>query len=127
MDPITALAAFAPLVVEGGKALISRFLAPAEMKPATVEQYVAMRRVDVDLFQAINGAGGAGESYRWVEAVVRLQRPIVAAAVMATWAYSYIGGTPSPALDNAAGAVGFYLFGDRTLFYARRALAGAPK
>jgi hypothetical protein len=29
---------------------------------------------------------------------------------------------PSDSVDNFAGAVGFYLFGDRTLFYARSAV-----
>jgi hypothetical protein len=35
-----------------------------------------------------------------------------------------MAGQPSDAIDNFAAAIGFYLFGDRTLFYARK---GAPK
>jgi hypothetical protein len=40
MDPLTALAAFGPLVVDLGKSLIARFVAPDEFKPATIEQYL---------------------------------------------------------------------------------------
>lgn len=81
-----------------------------------------MRQSDVDLFKAMNEAGGSSPSYPWVEAIVRLQRPAVAAAVLTVWGYSRLYGVPSEAVDNFAGCVGFYLFGDRTLFHAKRAV-----
>jgi hypothetical protein len=121
MDPLTALAAFAPVVVEAGKAAVSRWLAPAEFKPASVEQWLAMKDKEIALFNAINAAGGGTASYPWVEAIVRLQRPFVVACVLVVWAWSRSVGVPSEAIDNAAAIVGFYLFGDRTLLYARRA------
>ena len=34
--------------------------------------------------------------------------------------YLKINSIDSESVDNFAGAVGFYLFGDRTLFYARK-------
>jgi len=52
---------------------------------------------------------------------VRLQRPAVGVVVLGVWAYSQTAGVPSDAINNFAGAVGFYLFGDRTLFYAKKA------
>lgn len=130
MDPLTALAAFAPVGVELAKGLIARFVAPKEFKPATVEQYVTMRETDLKWFQAINTAGGSGPTYPWVEACVRLMRPAVAAIVLLTWAHSHgflwaAAQASTESVDNFAAVVGFYLFGDRTLFYARRALAGA--
>ena len=73
-----------------------------------------MRQADVELFQAMNAAGGSGSSYPWVEAFVRLQRPVVACVVLGTWGASHVWKFNSPAIDNFAGAVGFYLFGDRT-------------
>jgi hypothetical protein len=121
MDPLTALAAFAPVVVEAGKAAVSRWLAPAEFKPASVEQWLAMKDKEIALFNAINAAAGGTASYPWVEAIVRLQRPFVVACVLVVWAWSRSVGVPSEAIDNAAAIVGFYLFGDRTLLYARRA------
>jgi hypothetical protein len=123
MDPLTALAAFGPLVVDLGKSLIARFVAPDEFKPATIEQYTQMRQVDLEMFKAMNEAGGSNPSYPWVEAVVRLMRPSIALIVLGTWCYMEITGDASDTVSNFASAVGFYLFGDRTLFYARKGLA----
>lgn len=121
MDPVTILAALGPLAVDLGKSLISRFIAPTEMKPANVDEYVKMRQMDMDMYKAMNDAGGANPSYPWVEAIVRLQRPAVAAVVLLSWAYLTMNGQSSLTVDNFAAAIGFYLFGDRTLFYARSA------
>jgi len=125
MDPLTALAAFGPLVVDLGKSLIAKFVAPEEFKPATIEQYVQMRQVDLDMFKAMNDAGGTNPSYPWVEAIVRLMRPSIAFIVLGTWCYMEITGDASDTVSNFASAVGFYLFGDRTLFYARKGLNAA--
>ena len=123
MDPITLLAAFAPLAVDLGKSLISRFVAPDQFKPATIEQYVQVKQLDLDMFKALNDAGGTNQSYLWVEAVVRLQRPLVVAIALGVWAWSHSYGTPSSEVDNFAAIVGFYLFGDRTMFYAKQGIA----
>jgi len=117
MDPLTVLAAFGPLAVELGKSLISRFIAPDEFKPATIDQYVQMKQMDLDMFKAMNEAGGSNPSYPWVEAIVRLQRPLVAAIALSVWAWSHTYGIPSSEVDNFSAIIGFYLFGDRTLFH----------
>jgi hypothetical protein len=129
MDPITILAAFGPLLVDGGKALIQKYFAPDEFKPTNVNDYISMRQFDLDMFKALNDAGGANPSYQWVEAVVRLMRPTVAIVVLITWASAHWG-NDTPALDtstidNFAAAIGFYLFGDRSLFYARKGMGKA--
>lgn len=123
MDPITLLAAFAPLAVDLGKSLISRFVAPEQFKPATIEQYVQVKQLDLEMFKALNDAGGTNPSYMWVEAVVRMQRPMVAVIALVTWCWSHTYGVPSPEVDNFAAVIGFYLFGDRTLFYAKNGVA----
>lgn len=120
MDPVTILAALGPLAVDLGKSLISRFVAPNEMKPANVDEYLKMRQCDMEMFKAMNDAGGANPSYPWVEAIVRLQRPFVAMIVLVTWAGLTAYGQGSETVNNFAAAIGFYLFGDRTLFYARK-------
>jgi hypothetical protein len=120
MDPITILAALGPLALDLGKSLIARFIAPSEFKPATIEQYSQMRQLDLDMFKAMNEAGGSNQSYPWVEAIIRLQRPTVVVVVLLTWAYLMLIGQSSDAVNNFASAIGFYLFGDRTLFYARK-------
>lgn len=120
MDPITILAALAPLAVDLGKAAIGRFIG-SDFKPANVSDYLAIQRAEIDKFNALNNAGGANPSYPWVEAIVRLQRPTVGALVLGVWAYSTVYGVPSESIDNFAAAIGFYLFGDRTLFHIKAA------
>ena len=121
MDPVTILAALGPLAVDLGKSLIGRFIQTDGYKPVNVDEYVKMRQLDLEMFKAMNDAGGTNPSYPWVEAAVRLMRPAVAAIVLGTWASLKLQGQSSETVDNFAAAVGFYLFGDRTLFYARKA------
>lgn len=120
MDPLTILAVLGPLAVDLGKSLIGKYLAPDEFKPSTIEDYLKMRESDLAMFKAMNEAGGANPSYPWVEAIVRLMRPAVGVIVLGTWGTLKLQGMESPSVDNFASAVGFYLFGDRTLFYARK-------
>ena len=120
MDPFTILATFAPFVVDLGKSLINRFIAGDTFKPANIDEYVKMREVDLGFFKAMNEAGGTNPSYPWVEAIVRLMRPTVTVMVLGTWAYLELTNQPSTTVTNFASAVGFYLFGDRTLFYAKK-------
>ena len=122
MDPLTILAALGPLAVDLGKSLIGRFIQTDGYKPVNVDEYVKMRQLDLEMFKAMNDAGGTNPSYPWVEAAVRLMRPAVGVIVLGTWAYMKLNNIPSDSVDNFAGAVGFYLFGDRTLFYARSAV-----
>jgi hypothetical protein len=120
MDPLTILAALGPLAVDLGKSLIGRFIQTDNYKPVNVDEYAKMRQLDLDMFKAMNDAGGTNPSYPWVEAAVRLMRPGVGLMVLSTWAYLELTGNSSDSVSNFAGAVGFYLFGDRTLFYARK-------
>ena len=48
---------------------------------------------------------------------------MVALIALSTWAYTHLVGTPSIEVDNFAAVIGFYLFGDRTLFYAKNGVA----
>ena len=119
MDPLTILAALGPLAVDLGKSLIGRFIQTDGYKPVNVDEYVKMRQLDLEMFKAMNEAGGSNPSYPWVEAAVRLMRPTIAITVMATWAYLQMLGKSSESIDNFAAAIGFYLFADRTLFHLR--------
>lgn len=124
MDPITILAAFIPLLGDLGKQLINRYITPDTIKPSSVAEYVQLRDADIRFFQAMN-SDSSTDVYPWVNSIVKLQRPFVAAIVLGIWAYvhAYMPGTDTTTIDNFASAVGFYLFGDRTLFYIRKAPA----
>jgi hypothetical protein len=121
MDPITILAALGPVVVDLGKSLINRFIAPQEFKPATIEQYAKMKEIDLQFFKTMNEAGGGNPSYPWVEAIIRLMRPAIGIIVLSTWAYLALisGGEVNEQVSNFASVIGFYLFGERSLFYVK--------
>jgi len=120
MDPITILSAFAPVVMDLGKSLINKFVAPDQFKPATIEQYATMKNIDLEFFKVMNEAGSGNPSYPWVEAIVRLMRPIIGVLVLSVWGYTVITGSMSDQVNNFASAVGFYLFGERSLFYIKK-------
>lgn len=120
MDPITILAALGPLAVDLGKSLIGRFIQTDGYKPVNVDEYIKMKQLDLELFKAMNEAGGSNPSYPWVEAAVRLMRPAAVLLVVGTWVAMKINGQANETVDNFASAIAFYLFGDRTLFYARK-------
>ena len=120
MDPLTIIAALGPLAVDLGKSLIGRFIQKDDYKPVNITEYTKIRELDLESFKAMNDAGGANVSYPWVEAIVRLMRPAVGVMVLGTWAYLKLNNVSSESVDNFASAVGFYLFGDRTLFHSRK-------
>ena len=121
-DPVTMLAAFGPLVVKLGESVINKFISPDTFKPATIDDWIKMKELDIKQFEAINNAGGNNPSYPWVEAVVRLMRPSIALGVIGTWALCKFIPTLNcgSEVDNFAAAIGFYLFGDRSLFYSNK-------
>ncbi len=128
-DPLSILAIFGPVAVDAGKALINRFIASDNFKPANIDEYAKVRGMDMELFKAMNEAGRTNPSYPWVEAIVRLMRPAIALITMGVWAAGYAGMfPPNPTVDSFAAAIGFYLFGDRSLMYAKQsALAQTGK
>lgn len=114
------LTAFVPVVVDLGKSLINKFVAPDQFKPATIEQYTQMKNIDLEFFKVMNEVGGGNPSYPWVEAIVRLMRPIIGIMVLAVWCYTVASGNMNDQVNNFASAVGFYLFGERSLFYVKK-------
>jgi len=122
MDPITILSALGPVALDLGKSLINRFIAPDQFKPATIEQYAKMKEIDLEFFKTMNEAGGGNASYPWVEAIIRLMRPLIGIIVLSTWAYlALVGdGVVNEQVSNFASVIGFYLFGERSLFYVKK-------
>lgn len=121
-DPITMLAGLAPVLVEAGKAAVQRWIAPDQIKPVTVDDYIKMKTYDLEYFKTLVGADAGGETYMWVEAVRKLQRPFVVLAVLGTWAAIHLAAPmmDTTTVDNMASVIGFYLFGDRTMFYTKK-------
>jgi len=47
-------------------------------------------------------------------------RPLIGLLVLSTWVIMHLNGTATHEVDNFASAVGFYLFGERSLFYIKK-------
>lgn len=116
-NPVTMLTALLPVAGDAGRALIQRFLAPEQVRPVDFAQLLQLKQLDLEMWRAMQGGDAA--SYPWVAAVRQLQRPLFVAGVLLAWLWQVAAGEPSPLVANMAAAVGFYLFGDRTLFYAK--------
>lgn len=122
MDPVTMLAALGPLAVDVGKTALQKKSKQQEFVPDSVDDFVKMKQVELEMFKAMNEAGLKDTGHPVIDAIVRLMRPAVACAVIGTWAYMELNGTSTAATTDFAAAVGFYLFGDRTLFYSKKTL-----
>lgn len=121
MDLFTILAALLPVAVEGGKYAVQKWLAPETVKPGTFAEFLQLQANDLERFKVMQGTGQP--SYLWVAAVREMQRPVVVAGVLGVWVYQAATGEVSQTVANMAGAIGFYLFGDRTMFH----IAGRAK
>ncbi|MFA7399111.1 MAG: hypothetical protein WCZ98_01390 [Sideroxydans sp.] len=110
-DPITALAAFAPVLVKAGEALVQRFIAPDTVKPTNIAEVIELRRLDVEQFKILQEADSAGQAVPWVEAVRKLQRPLVVAVLLA----AFVSNPTDEATTTLFSVAMFYLFGERTM------------
>jgi len=108
-DPITILAALAPTVVKAVDAGVQRWMAPDSIKPLNVADAVALENADTEKLKAIYGADAGGETYKWVEAIRKLQRPVVVFATLA----AFICNPGQQAVSEVFQTVMWYLFGER--------------
>lgn len=114
-DPISIAAAFAPVAVDAFRALINRHLTPDTVKPATIAEVVQLRQLDNEQFKIMQEADSAGATYQWVEAIRKLQRPAVVIGLLVGFLYD----PSNEAISTAFQAVGWYLFGERTIVLNR--------
>jgi hypothetical protein len=108
-DPVTMLAAFAPTLVKLFDAGIQRFVVPDVLKPTTAAEAVALANVDLDRLRIITQADTGPESYRWVEALRKMQRPIVVYATLT----AFLINPEQEAVSQLFQVVMWYLFGER--------------
>lgn len=108
-DPVTMLALFGPTAVKAIEGIYQRYIAPDAVKPTTVADVVALAQVDVERLKTVTQADAGGETYKWVEAIRKLQRPIVVFATLAAFLWN-------PAQQDVGlifQTVMWYLFGER--------------
>lgn len=110
-EPITALAAFAPVLVKAGEAVVQRFIAPDAVKPTSIADVVALQGLENDRFRILQDADRGGDTYQWVEAVRKLQRPLVVFVLLGAFVHDPENVTVSLMFSS----VTFYLFGERIM------------
>lgn len=120
MDPISLLAAFIPLLIDGVKQGINYWTGGP--KPTTVQDLVALRELDIRQLEALTKLDAADGASRWVINIRGLQRPIATIVILFYFGLSMYYPVPnstSETLSFLAQCAFFYLFGERTLSYAR--------
>lgn len=111
-DPLSIIAAFAPVVIDAGRAAVQRWIAPEKIKPLTIAEALQLEQVEVERLKVIAELDRPVENIsQWVGNVRALMRPAVALVVTIGWVLN----PDSPGMTLAAQSVWFYLFGERTL------------
>jgi hypothetical protein len=124
MDPITLLAAFGPLAIDLVKSFIGRAFPVDSYKPTSIAEWLQMQQLDLDRFKAMQDSG-QDTGVPWANVLIRLQKPAYASLALLVWAYqeTFLPGGATPSVITFAQAIGFWLFGDRSLFTGKAAYA----
>lgn len=124
MDPTLILTSLIPLLIDGVKSAIGHFTGN---KPAVVnaEDYSKVVDADIRKLEALAKLDStSGPTSTWVDNLKSLQRIMVVYLVLFAWITgTFIITLPDDRyklLSDLAGAIFFYLFGDRVNFYAKK-------
>ena len=122
IDPVTLVALFGPLIKSGGQALINRFAKGAQFKPANFEDAIKLMAAETEQLKVrISAADTTDVSYKWVSALVKLQRPVIVYGTITGFMILTLFelGTPEAAkvLADLSAMVIFWLFGERTIMH----------
>ena len=123
MDPFTILAAFMPLITNVVSRVIGRFTGGA--KPQTIEEYIAVQRLEVEKLQALAALDNTPGVSHWVQDLRGAMHPVACLFLIVVWAVimmfsSFINIDVIRIVTDLAGAGTLYLFGERTMFYINR-------
>lgn len=89
--------------------------------PPNVDDQVKIMTADTERLKALGALDSVGDTYRWVNAIRGLMRPVAAIGILGSYCYCMIHFKAAPGnLSDYAQSVTFYMFGERTLMYARR-------
>ncbi|MCR4341869.1 MAG: hypothetical protein NUW01_18490 [Gemmatimonadaceae bacterium] len=123
----TLLPALVPAFADGIRGLIARFTGSEGAKPQSVAEVIQLMTAEVERIKAVAMLDSGGETYKWVEAVRKLQRPVVAGFVLVAWVWACgFGNGDAYAQDvttQMAQIVFSYLFGERAYLYSKKATA----
>lgn len=115
LNLISAGTAFIPVLSDGLRGVFARFTGGAGAEPQNAQERISMMAADTERLQALAALDNVGETYKWVNAVRGLVRPLTALGLIATYAgVVAISGAADQTLADFAMMAGFYYFGERT-------------
>ena len=120
----TLVPALAPALVDGVRGIIARLTGGAGAQPTSVAEVIQLMQAEVEKLKVVAQLDSGGETYKWVEAIRKLQRPVVAAGVLgayiATTVFMFGDDFSRDQTRQLASIVFSYLFGERALLYAKQ-------
>ena len=113
-----------PAAADGVRALINRFTGGAGAAPSNPDEAIRLMEADTARLAALAKIEGTGVTYLWVEAVRKLQRPVMGAAAVSAYVvamHTDVEAGTVAELGDWVQAYFFYLFGERTYMHLSKA------
>lgn len=117
------LPALIPVVTDAIRGVINRFSGGAGALPANVGEVIQLMQADTARLQALADIDRAGDISRWVANFRAIIRPGSAVAIISAYLLAIaIKADPEiiAGLQDYAGMVTFYFFGDRAYTYTKK-------
>lgn len=125
----TILPALLPAAADGVRGLIAKLTGGAGANPQTVDEYIRLQEANNKRLELLANLEGQGDTYKWVEAIRKLQRPVVVFTTLATWVIVFLNPKTyddftRDVVQSSASSVWFYLFGERGYMAIKTAKKG---
>ena len=120
IDPLTLITFFGPLVKDVGQGITKKLLGEKATQPANVGEVVQLMEAETKQLEARSKIGDSeGETYKWVIALIKLQRPMIVYLTLFSFLLMSLFDLGSPeSKQNVATLAAMlfgWLFGERTL------------
>lgn len=118
IDPLTLIALFGPAIKDGLSAVVKKWTGDAGSKPANVGEFIQLQDAETRALEARAKIGDTeGETYQWVIAAIKLQRPLIVYLTMIVYLFMAAKGAGTEearaTVANFAAVIVFWLFGER--------------
>lgn len=115
--------ALLPALGDGVRGLFNKLTGNSGSKPANVAEVIQLMEADTSRLRAIAEMEKGGETYMWVEAVRKMQRPVAVGVIISAYVAAALFSDNQQMIDGLsiyAQMVTFYLFGDRSYAYLKK-------
>lgn len=121
----TLVPALVPALADGVRGVVTKLTGGAGAQPTSIAEVIQLMQAEVERIKALAALDSGGETYKWVEAIRKLQRPVVAMGVLGAWIACNVfslGDAYSREITTQLAQIVFsYLFGERAYLAAKGA------